>query len=189
MSWLGVKKCLNSRFGPKIRLNFGEDLFFFWRPPVFGRKKRLNFRAFREILSQFSDKPCETDSKTMKIRVKIVCTFLTLSKKPPPLFQILATRLPETTIFVIIAILLVVEQGKSFLQYSHCQQISAGKDRAKIRTIRNKEEKEWEKATVVKALLMRSLSAFAFETITLRNFENKTVWSQRKRKTKQSESN
>ena len=28
----------------------------------------------------------------MKIRVKVVCTFLTLSKKPP-LFQILATRL------------------------------------------------------------------------------------------------
>ena len=27
--------------------------FFFWRPPVFGRKKRLNFRVFREIPSQF----------------------------------------------------------------------------------------------------------------------------------------
>ena len=64
--------------------------FFFWRPPVFGRKKRLS--AFREISSQFSNKPCESDSRTMKIRVKVVCTFLTLSKKPP-LFQILATRL------------------------------------------------------------------------------------------------
>ena len=60
--------------------------FFIWRPPDFGRKKRLNFRAFREISSQFSDKPCETDSRTMKIRVKVVCTFLTLSKKPPPPF-------------------------------------------------------------------------------------------------------
>ena len=58
--------------------------FFFWRPPDFGRKKPLNFRAFRESSSQFSDKPCETDSRTMKIRVKVVCTFLTLSKKPPP---------------------------------------------------------------------------------------------------------
>ena len=57
--------------------------FFFWRPPVFGRKKRLNFRAFWEIPSQFLDKPYETDSRTMKIRVKVVCTFLTLSKKPP----------------------------------------------------------------------------------------------------------
>ena len=61
-------------------------IFFFWRPPVFGLKNRLNFRAFREIPSQFSDKPCETDSRTMKIRVKVVCTYLTLSKKPPPPF-------------------------------------------------------------------------------------------------------
>ena len=53
--------------------------FFFWRPPDFGRKKRLNFRGFREI-------PCETDSRAMKIRVKVVCTFLTLSKKLPPPF-------------------------------------------------------------------------------------------------------
>ena len=73
-------------FGRKIRLNFSEDLFFFFflRPPVFKRKKLLNFRAFREIPSQFSDKPCETDSRIMKIWVKVVCTFLTLSKKPPP---------------------------------------------------------------------------------------------------------
>ena len=61
--------------------------FFFWRPPVFERKKRLNFRAFREIPSLFSEKPCETDSRTMKIQVKVVCTFLTLSKKPPPPFS------------------------------------------------------------------------------------------------------
>ena len=58
--------------------------FFFWRPPDFGRKKPLNFRAFREISSQFSCKPCETDSRAMKIRVKVVCTLLTLSKKLPP---------------------------------------------------------------------------------------------------------
>ena len=91
---LGGKNVWISDFGRKISLNFGEDLFFFfWRPPDFGRKKRLNFWACREISSQFSDKPCETDSRTMKIRVKVVCTFLTLSKKPPPLFQILATRL------------------------------------------------------------------------------------------------
>ena len=54
--------------------------FFFWRTPDFGRKKPLNFRAFREISSQFSDKPSETDSSPMKIRVKVVCTLLTLSK-------------------------------------------------------------------------------------------------------------
>ena len=61
-----------------------KTFFFSWRPSVFGLKKHLNFRAFREISSQFSDKPCEIDSRTMKIRVKVVCTFLTLSKKPPP---------------------------------------------------------------------------------------------------------
>ena len=74
--------------------------FFFWRPPVFERKKRLNFRAFQEIPSQFSDKPCETDSRTTRIRVKVVCTSLTISKKRP-LFQILATRLfvPPQTFF------------------------------------------------------------------------------------------
>ena len=54
--------------------------FCFWRPPDFGPKKPSNFRAFREISSEFSDKPCETDSRTIKIRVKVVCTFLTLSK-------------------------------------------------------------------------------------------------------------
>ena len=54
--------------------------FFFWRPSDFGRNKPLNFRGFREISSQVSCKPCETDSRAMKIRVKVVCTLLTLSK-------------------------------------------------------------------------------------------------------------
>ena len=40
------------------------------------------------------------------------------------------------------------------------------------------------KPTAAEALQMRRLSAFAFETTTLRNFEKKVVWSQRKRKTK-----
>ena len=35
---------------------------------------------------EFSDKPCDSPSRTMKIRVKVVCSFLTLSKKPPPPF-------------------------------------------------------------------------------------------------------
>ena len=74
---LGGKNVRISDFGQKISLNF---FFFFWRPPDFGRKKLLNFRAFREILSQVSNKPCETDSRTMKIRVKVVCTVLNFSK-------------------------------------------------------------------------------------------------------------
>ena len=61
-----------------------KTFFFFWRSPVFGQTKHLNFRAFREVLSQVSDKPCDSDSRRTKIiRVKVVCSFLTYSKKPP----------------------------------------------------------------------------------------------------------
>ena len=97
-----------------------KTFFFFRRSPVFERKKRLNFRAFREIPSQFSDKPCETDSRAMKIRVEVVCTFLTLSKKPPPpLFQILATRLKRPTNFRNVKIRVVLSYLKTnSLQYS-----------------------------------------------------------------------
>ena len=76
----GRKKALNLRFRPKIQSQNRRRPFFFWRPPDFGRKKALNFRAFREISSQFSCKPSETHSRAMKIRVKVVCTLLTLSK-------------------------------------------------------------------------------------------------------------
>ena len=77
---LGGKNLWILDFGRKITLNFGEDLFFFWRSPNFGRKNPLNLRAFRDISSQVLDKPSETDSRSMKIRVKVVCTLLTLSK-------------------------------------------------------------------------------------------------------------
>ena len=41
-----------------------------------------------------SDQPFESDSSAMKIRVKVAYSCLTFLKKPPPpLFQILATRL------------------------------------------------------------------------------------------------
>ena len=82
--FLGWKNVWISDFGRKIRLNFGEDLFFLGDHLFLGGKIGLNFRAFWEIPTPFLDKPCETDSKTMKIRVKVVGTFLTLSKKPPP---------------------------------------------------------------------------------------------------------
>ena len=77
--WFWAEKTFEFPISAEKSVNFGET-FFFWRPPNFGRKQPLNFRAFREISSQFSDKPCETDSRTMKIRVKVVCTLLTLSK-------------------------------------------------------------------------------------------------------------
>ena len=61
-----------------------KTFFFFFETTWFWAKKTLNFWAFRQISSQFSGKPCETDSRTMKIRVKVVFTFLILSKQPPP---------------------------------------------------------------------------------------------------------
>ena len=91
--------------GRKIRLSFGEDPFFFWRSPVYGRKNRLNFRFRPANPSRFwwkpffllrsrpvfgtgsiSEKPFESDSKAMKIWVKVAFSCLSLSKKPPPLF-------------------------------------------------------------------------------------------------------
>ena len=79
----GRKKPLNLGFRPKNHSEFWRRpffFFFFWRSPNFGRKKPLNFRCFRDISSQISDKPSETDSRSMKIRVNVVCTLITLSK-------------------------------------------------------------------------------------------------------------
>ena len=108
------KTVWTSDFGRKIRLNFGEDLFFyFWRSPVFGLKKRSNFRFWPKNPSKFRWRPfffffwrspvfglkkrsnfrfwtknlCDSDTRTMKIRVKVACSCLTLSKKPPPFFK------------------------------------------------------------------------------------------------------
>ena len=76
----GRKKRLNYfGFRPKNHSEFWRRPFFF-RSPNFGRKKPLKFQSFRDISSQISDKPSETDSRSMKIRVKVVCTLLTLSK-------------------------------------------------------------------------------------------------------------
>ena len=46
-----------SDFGLKIRLNFGVDLFFFWRPLVFGLKNCLNFRFWPKNQTQFRWRP------------------------------------------------------------------------------------------------------------------------------------
>ena len=79
----GRKKPLNFGFRPKNHSElWRRPCFFFWGggSPDFGQKKPLNFRAFQDISPQVSDKPSETDSRSMKIRVKVVCTLLTLSK-------------------------------------------------------------------------------------------------------------
>ena len=43
--------------GRKIALIFGEDLFFFWRSPNFGRKKRLKFGFRPKNHSEFWRRP------------------------------------------------------------------------------------------------------------------------------------
>ena len=101
----------------KIGLNFGEDLlffYFFWRPPVFGLKIRMNFRFWPKNQAQFRWRPFFFFffgdhlffgwKKRLKFRAfreissqvsdkpcetdssfgQAVCIFLTLSKKPPP---------------------------------------------------------------------------------------------------------
>ena len=46
--------------------------FFFLETTCVWVEKTLEFPSFREIPSQFSDKPCDSDSRAMKIRVKVV---------------------------------------------------------------------------------------------------------------------
>ena len=72
-----------------VSISVKTFFFLFLETTWFWAEKTLEFLRFpRNFVSIFG----QTDARTMKIRVKVVCTFLTLSKKPP-LFQILATRL------------------------------------------------------------------------------------------------
>ena len=74
----------------KIRLNFGEDFFF--EITCHWAEKPFEFPILAEKSVSVSDKQFESNSRAMKIRVKVAYSCLTLSKKPP-LFEILATRL------------------------------------------------------------------------------------------------
>ena len=47
----------------------------------------MNFRCFRDISSQISDKPSETDSRSMKIRVNVVYAHFSLFQNSPPFFK------------------------------------------------------------------------------------------------------
>ena len=74
--------------------------FFFLEITCFWAEKAFEFPILAKNPSQFSDKPCDSDSRTIKIRVKVVCSFLTLSKSPL-FFQILATRLNKRVTIVV----------------------------------------------------------------------------------------
>ena len=68
--------------------------FFFFEITCLWAEKTFEFPISAKKSVSIADKPFETDSRAMKIRVKVAYSCLTLSKNPPPpLFQILATRL------------------------------------------------------------------------------------------------
>ena len=66
--FLGGKTVWISDFDQKIRLNFGEDLFFL------------------EITCFWAKKPPQSDSRAMKMWVKVAYSCLNLPKKPPSPF-------------------------------------------------------------------------------------------------------
>ena len=91
---LGGKNLWISDFGRKISLNFGEDLFFCFgdhlilggknlRISELSEKFRLNFRTNRVKLIQ----------EQWKFGSRSFALFSLFQNSPPPLFQILATRL------------------------------------------------------------------------------------------------
>ena len=83
MSWFGLKNGQKNPSQFRWRPFF---FFFFWRSPIFGLKKRLNFRVFGEIPSQFLDKPCDCDSRTIKFGSRLFAVF-SLFQKSPPFFK------------------------------------------------------------------------------------------------------
>ena len=82
-------------FWPKKPSRFRWRLFSFLEIICFWAEKPFEFPILAEKSVSVSDKPCDSDSRTMKIRVKVACSCLTLSTPPHRLFQILATRLKE----------------------------------------------------------------------------------------------
>ena len=82
ITWFRTEKAFEFLILAKKSVSILMNTFFFWRSPGLGLKKRLNFRFWPKNPSQFSDKPCDSDPRTMKIQVKVVCSFLTFSKKP-----------------------------------------------------------------------------------------------------------
>ena len=78
------KKPFEFRISAEKSVSFSAKTFFFWRSPVFGLKKPVEFRILAKKSVSISERPCESDLRTMKIVVKVACSCLTLSKKPPP---------------------------------------------------------------------------------------------------------
>ena len=104
---IGLKSMQNRTFSVLLRPIFAQEMKTAPPPPegiwcrscegvaVIRPEEPFELPISAEKSVSILDKPFECDSRTMKIRVKVACSCLTLAKKPPfPPFQILATRLP-----------------------------------------------------------------------------------------------
>ena len=68
-------------------------LFFLGGDHLFLGKKTVWISDIRQKTVSISDNPRKSDSRSIKIWLKVADSCLSLSKKPRPFFQILATRL------------------------------------------------------------------------------------------------
>ena len=102
---------LNFRIWPKNRSQLRRRpffFFFFWRPLDFGRKKTFEFLVGKNLwISDLSEKFC-LNFRTNRVKLiqelwkfgsRSFALFSFFQNSPPPLFQILATRLPDASKF------------------------------------------------------------------------------------------
>ena len=89
-----TEKAFKYRILAKKSVSISVKTFFFMEITYFWAEKAFEFPSLAEISVSILrinrpklDKSCDSDSRTIKIRVKVVCSFLTLSKKPPPFFK------------------------------------------------------------------------------------------------------
>ena len=118
---LGVKNIWISDFGRKISINFGEDLFFFifiLETPWFRAEKTFEIPSFpRNFVSIFGQTVWNWFKNNEKSGQGRLHNFQSFKIAPPPLFQILATRLTVfdrwvTVWFEIRKVLFVLSSGK-----------------------------------------------------------------------------
>ena len=91
-SWEGVavirpEEPFELPISPEKSLSLSVKTFFFLEITCIWAEKAFEFPISAEKYVSILDKPFESDSRAMKIRVKVAYSCLTLSKKSPPLFS------------------------------------------------------------------------------------------------------
>ena len=90
-----------SDFGRRTRLNFGEDVFFFLRSPVFGLKNHLNFRFWPKNPSQFRINRVILIREQWKFGSRSLAVVSLFQKSPPSFFKSwLRAWLPQWTFWL-----------------------------------------------------------------------------------------